>query len=84
MVRLKEEEPIWLRFVNNSFQFQYGAIKSPIIATSESQKIQYFNSNMVRLKVEIAISTISSKLQFQFQYGAIKRMYASTTAIQRT
>ncbi len=55
----------------NTFQFQYGAIKSHI-AGNKGINVPCFNSNMVRLKEIIISQSISEILQFQFQYGAIK------------
>jgi len=35
-------------------------------------KFRYFNSNMVRLKENLAFGIPTSDMLFQFQYGAIK------------
>ena len=69
MVRLRETgaKPI---LIEATFQFQYGAIESRI---NEENAVtdEYFNSNMVRLRVDLGKDAVGLVL-FQFQYGAIE------------
>ena len=39
------------------------------------EELNYFNSNMVRLKDKLTSTLIKPRTQFQFQHGSIKRLY---------
>ena len=69
MVRLKAAG-LMFDLVNNQFQFHHGAIKRSDQQMRPDFKY-YFNSIMVRLKVEIDIDTLCVSI-FQFHHGAIK------------
>ena len=58
---------------NLKFQFQYGSIKrgnTNLVSLPSS----YFNSNMVRLKDSMAMTSRLIHSIFQFQYGSIKSL----------
>ena len=56
------------------FQFHYGTIKSAVITQIKTGDT-YFNSTMVRLKVERAMCFLN-QIRFQFHYGTIKSRVA--------
>ena len=63
MVRLKEwESPNPSTF--NVFQFHYGTIKSPVGLASAAAANSYFNSTMVRLKVDKAALMLALSYDF--------------------
>ncbi len=61
------------------FQFQYGSIKRKTDKV-RIRRCPSFNSNMVRLKEEVARNQVGH-LTFQFQYGSIKRSHLSITLL---
>ena len=82
MVRLKEVYDVMNR-IAVSFQFQYGTIKSAG-AWHIINKVQPFNSSMVRLKASRSLPKLLRVLSFQFQYGTIKSSVELSTSENAT
>ena len=72
MVRLKDDNGYVAKIAVHPFQFHYGTIKS-VNCRRRTRSLPYFNSTMVRLKVE-ENPDILAQLKFQFHYGTIKRL----------
>ena len=71
------------KFSGGSFQFHYGTIKR-FFLLALLVLITYFNSTMVRLKVDLSRRTCFTAKVFQFHYGTIKSVNGRVCGIRRT